>query len=174
MLVIPLSRHDVDTALLFPLDQQESRHQRALVMASFISWLAAELVSKRERYVTIAAGYADALVQHAGETVRQAAALAHTWIGWVAVTDFLTDLGAITASERDQTLGRVNASLHEAGRAAHNPDMPRNTGSHGTVPTLAARWSTGLARDRAGRGRNRTSVEDQAGTQRHATRVRVS
>ena len=144
MLVIPLSRHDVDTALLFPLDQQESRHQRALVMASFISWLAADLVSKRERYVTIAAGYADALVQHAGETVRQAAALAHTWIGWVAVTDFLTDLGAITASERDQTLGRVNASLHEAGRAAHNPDMPRNTGAR-VVELLAFALRQGIA-----------------------------
>lgn len=159
MLVIPLSRHDVDTALLFPLDEQESRHQRALVMASFISWLAADLVSKRERYLTIAAGYADALVQHAGETVRQAAALAHTWIGWVAVTDFLTDLGAITVSERDQTLGRVDASctrqvVRRTTLTCRATPGPASSSSWHSLSARGSPTSMTFARDSARPGRS--------------------
>ena len=129
MLVVPLAREDVDTALLFPLDEALSRHQRALVMASYISWLSGDLMGKRAHYMEIADAYADALVERAGESVRQAAAISHTWVGWVAMTDFLLETGAITAEERLQTLRRVDEALHEAGRAAVNPDMPRTTGA---------------------------------------------
>ena len=129
MLVVPLAREDIDTTLLFPLDEALSRHQRALVMASYLSWLAADLTTKRTHYMTIADDYADTLVERAGETVRQAAAISHTWAGWVAITDFLHHTGAITAAERTQTLRRVDQALHEAGRAAINPDMPRTTGA---------------------------------------------
>lgn len=129
MLVVPLAREDVDTALLFPLDEALSRHQRALVMASYISWLAGDLVSKRGHYMNIADAYAEALVEQAGESVRQAAALSNTWVGWVAMTDFLLQTGAITAEERTQTLRRVDEGLRETGRAAVNPDMPRTTGA---------------------------------------------
>lgn len=129
MLVVPLAREDIDTALLFPLDEALSRHQRALVMASYISWLAGDLPGKRTHYLRIADAYADALVERAGESVRQAAAISHTWAGWVAISDFLLQTGAITADERTQTLRTVDQALHEAGRAAVNPDMPRTTGA---------------------------------------------
>ncbi|WP_226963954.1 hypothetical protein [Nostocoides sp. F2B08] len=129
MLVVPLAKEDVDTALLFPLDEQLSRHQRALVMASYISWLAGDLVGKRTHYMKIADDYADVLVERAGESVRQAAAISHIWVGWVAMSDFLLQAGAITAQERTLTLRRVDEGLHEAGRAAVNPDMPRTTGA---------------------------------------------
>ena len=129
MLVVPLAREDVDTGLLFPLDEDLSRHQRALVMASYISWLAGDLRGKRAHYMEIADAYADALVERAGESVRQAAAIAHTWVGWVAMADFLLEAGAITTEERAQILRRVDEGLHEAGRAAINPDMPRTTGA---------------------------------------------
>lgn len=129
MLVVPLAREDVDTDLLFPLDEDLSRHQRALVMASYISWLAGDLRGKRAHYMEIADAYADALVERAGESVRQAAAIAHTWVGWVAMADFLLEAGAITTEERAQILRRVDEGLHEAGRAAINPDMPRTTGA---------------------------------------------
>ncbi len=144
MLVVPLARDEVDTDMLFPLDEALSRYWRALVMSSFISWLAADLTTRRQRYFTMAAEYADVLVRRAGETVRQAAAISHTWVGWVAVTDFLSGVGAITAEERDQTLRRVDAALHEAGRAAHNPDMPRTTGAR-VVELLAYALRQGIA-----------------------------
>lgn len=129
MLVVPLARDDIDTSLLFPLDEPLSRHQRALVMATYISWLARDLKRIRLRYMQIADTYADQLIDRAGESVRQAAALSHAWAGWVAITDFLTDVGAITPEEREQTLRRVDAALREAGQAAIDPDMPRTTGA---------------------------------------------
>ena len=129
MLVVPLAREDIDTAQLFPLDEPLSRHGRALLMASFISWLAGDLKAKRLHYLQVADAYADLLVTCEGETVRQAAALAHAWVGWVAVTDFLNGLEAISREDRDQTLRRVDEFLREAGRAAVNPDMPRTTGA---------------------------------------------
>ena len=129
MLVVPLAREDIDIDLLFPLDEPLSRHHRALVMSSYISWLAGDLKRIRLRYMGIAALYADQLISTQGETVRQAAALSHAWVGWVAMTDFLTSAGAISADEREQTLRRVDAALREAGRAAIDPDMPRTTGA---------------------------------------------
>ena len=143
MLVVPVSRDDVSTTELFPLDDPLSRHQRALVMASFISWLAADLKAKQRRFLAVADEYADALVG-AGETVRAAAGLAHTWVGWVAVTEFLMSLGAIGAAERAQTLTEVDTYLREAGRAAVNPDMPRTTGAR-VRELLAYALGQGLA-----------------------------
>lgn len=128
MLVVPLSQEDVQTSLLFPLDEQESRHGRALVLASFIQWLAGDLTALRERYMRIADEYADRLTGQ-GETVRQSAALAHTWIGWVAMTDALLAAGAISGPERQALLVRVDEALREAGRAAVDDDMPRTTGA---------------------------------------------
>lgn len=130
MLVVPLAKQDIDTDTLFPLDEPQSRYQRALVMASYISWLAHDLKAKSHYYATVAEEYADTLNKgDAQETVRQAAALANTWIGWVAVTDFLLDAGAITEDEREATLERIDIALREAGRAAVDPDMPRTTGA---------------------------------------------
>lgn len=129
MLVVPLTREDIDTAQLFPLDEPMSRYGRAVLMSSYISWLASALKAKVARYMQIAEEYADQLVKQEGETVRQSAAIAHTWAGWVAVTDFLVDRKALTVQERQDLLVRVDAMLREAGRAAVNPDMPRTTGA---------------------------------------------
>lgn len=128
MLVVPLSREDIDTTRLFPLDEPESRHQRAVVMSSFISWLARDLRGRRKVYDQLAADYAVHLADE-GETVRQAAALAAVWVGWVAVTDYLIDIAAITDTERHDTLTRAHAAITAAGRAAVDPDMPRTTGA---------------------------------------------
>ncbi|WP_170963540.1 hypothetical protein [Cellulosimicrobium cellulans] len=129
MLVVPLARDDVDTDRLFPLDEPLSRHGRALVMASYISWLAADLTARRAHYAQIADAYADQLVKESGQTVRQANAVASTWAGWVAMSDFLLEAGAIDAEEREQTLRRVHDGMHGACQAAINPDMPRTVGA---------------------------------------------
>jgi len=127
MLVVPLWRGDVDTSLLFPLDEPDSRYGRAAVMASFLQWLAADLPERRTRYYAVAEEYARQ-VAGTGQTVRAAAALSHMWIGWVAMTDFLLEVGALSAEERVSLLERVNAGLVEAAGAAHDEDLPRTTG----------------------------------------------
>lgn len=129
MFVVPLAKDDVDTATLFPLDHPLSRHGRAVLMASYIAWLARDLRMRRTHYETVADQYAQALVNTTGETVRQAYAVANTYIGWVAMLDFLLDVGAVTSDERVGTLRRVHAGLLEACKAAVNPDMPRTTGA---------------------------------------------
>lgn len=128
MLVVPLARDEVDTDQLFPLDLPESRHGRALLMASFIQWLAHDLTSRRRRYLQRVEEYADTLTDE-GETVRQAAAIANTYVGWEAVTEFLLDRAAISADERERLLSRVRDALQEAGRAAVDPDLPTRTGA---------------------------------------------
>ncbi len=127
MLVVPLWRGDVDTGLLFPLDEPDSRYGRAAVMASFLQWLAGDLQNRRSHYLTIADEYARQMAS-AGQTIRAAAALSHMWIGWVSMTDFLLEAGALSAQERRDLLVRVNEALIEAGGAAHDDDLPRTTG----------------------------------------------
>lgn len=127
MLVVPICRDDVSTELLFPLDRQRSRYGRALVLASFIQWLAVDLAARRAGYQQQAELYAAGLVT-AGETVRLAAALSQMWIGWVAMTDFLHEVGAVSEDERNALLERVDAALRLAGQAAVDPDLPRTTG----------------------------------------------
>lgn len=142
MLVVPLAKNDVDTELLFPLDVAESRYGRALLMASFIQWLASDLVSRRDGYLAQAEEYAETLTGE-GETVRQSAALANTFIGWAAMTDFLVDAAAITGDERDRVLARVGKALIEAGHAAVDPDLPTRTGAR-VRELLAHALRTGL------------------------------
>ncbi|MEO6084057.1 MAG: hypothetical protein ABIQ18_13240, partial [Umezawaea sp.] len=142
MLVVPLARDDVDTDQLFPLDLPESRHARALLMASFIQWLAHDLTRRRQGYLQRVEEYADTLTDE-GETVRQAAALANTYVGWEAVTEFLVEVAAITDVERDRLLSRIQDALQEAGRAAVDPDLPTRTGAR-VRELLAYALRTGL------------------------------
>lgn len=127
MLVVPITKDDVSTATLFPLAASLHRHQRALVMASFVSWLAADHDLLRGRYEGLTLTFAEQLAA-AGETVRQAEALASVWVGWVAMLDFLLAAHAITEAERQQAMAIVKDAVVAAGQAAINPDMPRTTG----------------------------------------------
>lgn len=128
MLVVPMLRDEIALADLKALDEPLSRHGRAVVMSSYISWLAGDLPGLRDRYLKVASEYADVLTVQEGESVRQASAIASTWAGWVAVCDFLTEIGAIDQDERTATLERVDEHLREAGKAAVDPDSPRTTG----------------------------------------------
>ena len=128
MLVVPLDKDDVDTDLLFPLDEAPSRHGRALVMATFISWLAEDLPAARSRYFAAAAEFAEELAD-GGQSVRASAAVGHTWAGWAAMSDFLFERGAITDVEHAALRARVRAGLLAASVAASDPDQPRSTGA---------------------------------------------
>lgn len=128
MLVVPLNRNDIDTNTLFALDEPHSRYARALVMASYISWLAADLTGRRQQALDAGDEYAAQLVQ-AGETVRAAASIAQTWAGWFAITLYLQSTDVITHEQRTKLLERVDVALRAAGRAAVDPDLPRTTGA---------------------------------------------
>lgn len=143
MLVVPLAREDIDTDRLFPLDELESRYGRALLMASFIRWLAADLTSRRHRYLTHARQHTERL-KAAGEAERAAAALANIRAGWLAMADFLLDVGAINAQEAEQLLGRVDDALADTSRAATDPDLPTRTGAR-VRALLAHALSAGVA-----------------------------
>jgi hypothetical protein len=129
MLVVPMLRDEIALPDLIELDEPLSRHGRALVMASYISWLAEDFTAKRDRYMDVAKQYAGLLTEQEGETVRQASAIAHSWVGWVAVTDFLVAVDAMSPEERTVLLQRVDGHLREAGKAAVDPDIPRTTGA---------------------------------------------
>lgn len=128
MLVVPLDKDDVDTELLFALDEAPSRHGRALVMSSFISWLAQDLPGARSRYMAAADDFADQLAQ-GGQSVRASAAVGHTWAGWAAMSDFLFERGAITDVEHVALRERVRVGLVAASVASSDPDQPRSTGA---------------------------------------------
>ena len=129
MLVVPMLRDEIALPDLIELDQPLSRHGRALVMASYISWLAGDFKAKHDRYMDVAKQYAGLLTEQEGETVRQASAIAHSWVGWVAITDFLVEVDAMSPEERTVLLQRVDGHLREAGKAAVDPDIPRTTGA---------------------------------------------
>lgn len=183
MLVVPLARDDIDTALLFPLDEPSSRYARAVLMASFIRWLAGDLTARRADYLARAAVQAEHLTA-AGETVRQANALANTWVGWVAISDFLVAAGAITADEQALLVGHVEQALQDAGKAATDPDLPTRTGTR-VQELLAYALYNGVAyvddvrtgeapswplARRLGWQRTITDVDQMTGT---ATRIRM-
>lgn len=143
MLVVPIAREDINTDRLFPLDEAESRYGRALVMASFIRWLAEDLPAHRDRYMTHARQYTEVL-KAGGEAERSAAALANVRAGWLAMTEFLCDVEAITAEEAQLLLGRVDDALAETSRAATDPDLPTRTGAR-VRALLAYALSAGVA-----------------------------
>ena len=128
LLVVPLQAEEIDLQHLIALDAEDSRHGRALLMASMLRWLAGHLEQTRERCLNEADRYAEKM-RDIGEGVRQAEAVGHTWAGWVCMTDFLVDVGAISTDEREQVMGQVDQGLHDAAEAAVDPDLPTRTGA---------------------------------------------
>lgn len=143
MLVVPIAREDIDTDRLFPLDEPESRYGRALLMASFIRWLAEDLPGRRERYLTCVRQHTEVL-KAGGEAERAAAALANARVGWLAMTDFLGEAGAVSAEETQLLLGRIDSALDDTSRAATDPDLPTRTGAR-VRALLAYALSAGVA-----------------------------
>ncbi len=128
MLVVPLQAEEIDLEQLIALDEQDSRHGRALLMASMLRWLAGDFEALRDRCLVEAGRYAEQL-RGVGESVRQAESVGHTWAGWVCMTDFLLAVGAISAAEKEQVLTQVDRGLRDAAEAAADPDLPTRTGA---------------------------------------------
>ncbi len=143
MLAVPLQADEIELDQLIALDRDESRHGRALLMASFLQYLASRLDETREIAARAAAHYAESL-RSSGESVRQAEAVGAIWGGWVAMTRFLLDVGALTEQEVDQTLEMVHVGLRDAITAAADPDLPSRTGAR-VRELIAHALRTGLA-----------------------------
>lgn len=143
MLAVPLQADEIELDQLIALDRDESRHGRALLMASFLQYLASRLDETREIAARAAAHYAESL-RSSGESVRQAEAVGAIWGGWVAMTRFLLDVGALTEQEVDQTLETVHVGLRDAITAAADPDLPSRTGAR-VRELIAHALRTGLA-----------------------------
>lgn len=144
MLAVPLQADEIELDKLITLDRDESRHGRALLMASFLQYLASHLDETREIASRAAAHYAESL-RSSGESVRQAEAVGAIWGGgWVAMTRFLLDVGALTEEEVDQTLEIVHVGLRDAITAAADPDLPSRTGAR-VRELIAHALRTGLA-----------------------------
>ncbi|WP_377454651.1 telomere-binding protein [Rhodococcoides fascians] len=143
MLVVPLQSDEIELDELIRLDDERSRHGRALLMASFLQWLCPRLDEIREKVFVEGAHYAESLREQ-GETVRQAEAVGAVWAGWQAVTAFLLDVGALDADEVERVLDAVDGGLHDAVIAAADPDLPSRTGAR-VRELLAHALRTGLA-----------------------------
>ena len=86
--VVPLQAEEISLDALIALDEEASRHGRALLMASMLQWLAGDLTRHKTRYAEEALRYAEQL-RSEGEAVRQSEAVGSMWSGWCAMTDFL-------------------------------------------------------------------------------------
>ncbi len=128
MLVINLRKEEMNLQNLIDLDQIGPRHQRALLMSSFLQWLAGDIEAVRIQLRAEVGLYAEAL-RESGETDRQAESAANTWGGWLFMTRFLVDVGALSEEEQQMFLERADAGIKEALQAAVDPDMPTRLGA---------------------------------------------
>ncbi|MBY6388729.1 telomere-binding protein [Rhodococcus erythropolis] len=143
MLVVPLQAAEIDLEELKRLDGADSRHGRALLMASFLQWLCPRLEEIREEAFAEGNTYGNQL-RDSGESVRQADALGSLWAGWHAMSRFLVDIGALTEGEVAQTGDLVTLGLSDAATASTDPDLPMRTGGR-VRELLVHALQTGLA-----------------------------
>lgn len=143
LLAIPLSPHEIERDHLFALDDADSRHGRALLTASFIRWLAEDYLARREHYQRQGSDYA-ARIAEDGSTDREAEVLGHLWCGWMAMTEFLVAVTAITVAEQRLLLDRVDLALRTAIEVTVDPDQPRTAGGR-VLELIRHAFGQGLA-----------------------------
>lgn len=125
---IPLRAEEIDLSVLVDYDRDESRHGRALLMSSFLQWLAARLDDVRALVEQETREFAGQL-RDGGESDRRAEAVGAVWGGWIAMTAFLVDVGALGEDERMEMLDLACVGLTGSVDAATDPDLPTTTGA---------------------------------------------
>ena len=65
----------------------------------------------------------------AGWHEREAEGLSYLWGGWVLMTTFLREVGALTDSEQEEILAQVRGHLEQAREAVQRPDLPATKGA---------------------------------------------
>src|SRR5690606_32172935 len=95
---LPIMTDDIDLKRVIGLDTPQRRHQRALLMASFIQWIAGDLEKHRATAHSEMAKLRDQLIRD-GSGEELAATLGCERSGWTLMMQFLTEIEAITAQE---------------------------------------------------------------------------
>ncbi|WP_347350386.1 hypothetical protein [Intrasporangium sp.] len=133
-LVVPMDRHEIDIGRIIDLDAMDARHDRALVMSSFLRWVAADHQGSLLRAKHLRDEYAAAVKAGATSANRKAieehgVKVAEIWAGWGLLLDFLLDVGALTGPEQAAWADRVQQALLVAAESADDPDLVDSTGS---------------------------------------------
>lgn len=132
LLFVPVSRYDVRLDDILRFDTAESKHGRALLLSSFIQWLAGryDQVSadvedyKRALRSEILAGH-----RRPSQLLEQNATKAgDLWAGWNLMLEFLTECGALGEDECKQWLQRVRGAMDMIVDAAEETDVAVTTG----------------------------------------------
>lgn len=146
-LIVPLNRVDVSIEDVKAMDAMESRHGRALLVASYLQWLATDVrgfmlraVQLREEFTAQMA----AVPRHPRAWDRHAAKVAELWAGWSLMLEFLTERGALSQGEAQQWRERVTDALHVAAESCEDPDLVSCTGER-VAELLRFALSNGLA-----------------------------
>src|SRR5487761_742458 len=137
-LIVPFIPGLISRDTRVSLWEAESRHGRAVTMASFIRWQAGQREAILTRTAELITDYGQAWTE-AGHSERTAEALAHLAAGWRLMLDHLAEAGAYTASECAVIWEAAWAGLDEAGRTQANPDEPADAAGR-----ILARLRTGL------------------------------
>ena len=137
-LIVPFIPGLISRDTRVSLWEAESRHGRAVTMASFIRWQAGPREAILARTAELITDNGQAWTD-AGHSERTAEALAHLAAGWRLMLDHLTEAGAYTDSECTVIWEAAWAGLDEAGRTQANPDEPADAAGK-----ILARLRTGL------------------------------
>jgi hypothetical protein len=137
-LIVPFLPGLISRDTRVALWEAESRHGRAVTMASFLRWQAARREQVLARTAELITEYAQAWTE-AGHSERTAEALAHLAAGWRLMLDHLTEAGAYSADECTVIWEAAWAGLDEAGRTQADPDEPADAAGK-----ILARLRTGL------------------------------
>src|SRR5699024_1504624 len=91
-------------------------------------WAASDLPARREFVAHHRIDYMN-LLREAGATNEEAEWGAHVWAGWVTMTTFLREAGALTADEHTSLLAEVHTNI---AAATDNANDPEDTATPGT------------------------------------------
>ena len=132
MFVVPVAKTDIDLHEVIALDTMASRHDRALLMSSYLQWLATD----RRGFVLRAQRLRDewlAQIQrrrdaHPIAVERHGVKVAELWAGWALLLEFLHEQRALTSAEHQQWSTRIQDALLVAAECADDPDLVESTG----------------------------------------------
>lgn len=131
-LQVPLSRGEITLPPIEALDTLESRHARALLMSSYLQWVAQvgrddvllRLDTLRREFRQWVTDYPIQQPNYASHSVK----IAELYAGWALMIEFLTEAEAITAEEANKWRERVSQALLVAAENAEDADLASTTG----------------------------------------------
>lgn len=127
--LVPLDKHDITIADIRRLDAWTSRHRRALLMASFIRWVAEHRIERIAQMRALTDAFRDLCENGPLRGNAHIEKVAELWPGWVLLLQFLREQGALDAGEARRWAQRGQEALLVAAEACDDPDLPSTTSS---------------------------------------------